>query len=301
MKLRPHLRLAWLCLILLAQSIPPFVAAEESKLPPGAKVHRDLAYVTNGHERQKLDLYVPAVPKGPLLVVIHGGGWMQGSKDKPEGLPMLMHGYSVANINYRLSHHAIFPAQIEDCKSAIRWLRAHAAEYGYHPKHVGAWGGSAGGHLVAMLAATGNVEDFDVGENLDQSSAIQCGVDVFGPADLVDWTPPSKNPIIQTTGPESVLVKLLGGTAAEKPELAKRASPLTWVTKDCAPLYILHGTVDQLVGLEQSQKLEAKMKAAGVEVTLDVVEGAGHGGPKFGEGGRLLKLLDFLNGHLMPN
>jgi dipeptidyl aminopeptidase/acylaminoacyl peptidase len=151
-----------------------------------------------------------------------------------------------------------------------------------------------------MLAATGSVKDFDVGENLDQSSAIQCGVDVFGPADLVNWTPPSSNPIIQTTGPESVLVKLLGGTAAEKPELAKRASPVTWVTKDCAPLYIMHGTVDQLVGLDQSQKLEAKMKAAGVEVILDVVEGAGHGGVQFFQEGRPQRLLDFLGKHLMP-
>jgi acetyl esterase/lipase len=287
-------------LILAAQATPVFLSAEQPNLPPGAKALRDLSYVTNGHERQKLDLYLPAKPKGPLLVVIHGGGWTQGSKDKSEGLPLLLQGYAVANINYRLSQHAIFPAQVEDCKSAVRWLRAHASEHGYDPKRIGAWGGSAGGHLVAMLAATGHVKDFDVGENLDQSSAIQCGVDVFGPADLVDWIPPSALPMIQPTGPESVLVKLLGGTAKEKPELAKRASPITWVTKDCAPLYILHGTVDQLVGLDQSQKLEAKMKAAGVEVTLDVVEGAGHGGPKFGEGGRLLKLLEFLNGHLMP-
>jgi acetyl esterase/lipase len=302
MKTFPLTRRSFLCLPALAATFLAVAPAyaEPPKLPPGAKALRDLAYVTNGHERQKLDLYLPATPKGPLLVVIHGGGWMQGSKEKAEGLPMLRQGYAVANLNYRLSQHAIFPAQIEDCKGAIRWLRAHAAEYGYDPKHVGAWGGSAGGHLTALLAATGHVKDFDVGENLDQSSAIQCGVDVFGPADLVDWTPPSKNPIIQTTGPESVIVKLLGGTAAEKPELAKRASPVTWVTKDCAPLFIMHGTIDQLVGLEQSQKLEAKLKAAGVAVTLDVVEGAGHGGPQYFTGDRPQRLLDFLNGHLMP-
>jgi acetyl esterase/lipase len=302
MNARPLFQLAHLCLLLVSPLLLCWAHAEEARvrLPPGAKAHRDLAYVTNGHERQKLDLYVPAKSTGPLLVVIHGGGWTQGSKDKAEGLPMLAQGYAVANINYRLSQHAIFPAQIEDCKSAVRWLRARAKEYGYDPNRIGAWGGSAGGHLVAMLATTGHVKDFDVGENLDQSSAIQCGVDVFGPADLVDWTPPSSLPIIQATGPESVLVKLLGGTAAEKPELAKRASPVTWVTKDCAPLYIMHGTVDQLVGLEQSQKLEAKMKSAGVEVTLDVVQGAGHGGAQFLLEGRAQKLLDFLNRHLMP-
>lgn len=269
-------------------------------MPAGAKALRDVPYVTNGHELQKLDLYLPAMPKGPLLVVIHGGGWVGGSKNKPEGLPMLAQGYAVANLDYRLSQHALFPAQIEDCKAAVRWLRAHAKEYGYDAQRVGAWGASAGGHLVAMLAATGTVKDFDVGENLDQSSAIQCGVDVFGPADLVDWKAPSANPAIQPTGPESLLVKLLGGTAAEKPELAKRASPVTWVTKDCAPLFIMHGTIDQLVGLDQSQKLEAKLKSAGVEVTLDVVEGAGHGYGPFFAGDRPKRLLDFLNGHLMP-
>ena len=289
-----------LCLLFAALIIVSKSQAEPPKLPPGFKALRDLAYVTGGHERQKLDLYLPPAPKGPLLVVIHGGGWIGGSKDKAEGLPMLAQGYAVANLDYRLSQHAIFPAQIEDCKSAIRWLRAHAAEYGYDPKCVGVWGGSAGGHLTAMLAATGNVKDFDVGENLDQSSAIQCGVDVFGPTDLVDWTPPSPNPLVQTTGAESLLVRLLGGTAAEKPELAKRASPVTWVTKDCAPLFIMHGTVDPLVGLDQSQKLEAKMKAVGVEVTLDVVEGAGHGDGPFFAGDRPQRLLSFLNGHLMP-
>jgi acetyl esterase/lipase len=301
MKSRPFLRLSHLCLLLAtAVLLPAWCRADEPKLPAGARALRDLPYVTNCHEMQKLDLYLPAVPKGPLLVMIHGGGWIGGSKDKPEGLPMLAQGYAVANLNYRLSQHAIFPAQIEDCKAAIRWLRAHAAEYGYDPKRIGAWGASAGGHLVAMLAATGTVKDFDVGENLDQSSAIQCGVDVFGPADLVNWKAPSANPAIQPTGPESLLVKLLGGTAEEKPELAKRASPVTWVTKDCAPLFIMHGTIDQLVGLDQSQKLEAKLKSAGVEVTLDVVEGAGHGGGQYFSGDRPQRLLGFLNGHLMP-
>jgi acetyl esterase/lipase len=287
-------------LLAAAALLPAWCPADEPKLPPGAKVLRDLLYVTGGHEHQKLDLYLPAEPKGPLLVLIHGGGWVGGSKDKAEGLPMLKLGYSIANINYRLSQDAKFPAQIEDCKAAVRWLRAHAKEYGYDAQRVGAWGASAGGHLVAMLAATGNVKDFDVGENLDQSSAILCAVDVFGPADLVNWTPPSANPAIQPTGPESLLVKLLGGPAAEKPELAKRASPVTWVTKDCAPLFIMHGTIDQLVGLEQSQKLEAKLKSVGVEVTLDVVEGAGHGNGPFFSGDRPQRLLDFLNGHLMP-
>lgn len=286
--------------LLIALAMPACGRAEEQKLPGGAKVLRDLPYVTNAHERQKLDLYLPAKSNGALLVLIHGGGWVQGSKDKVAGIPLLGLGYTLASINYRLSQHAIFPAQIEDCKAAVRWLRAHASEHGYDPKRIGAWGGSAGGHLVALLAATGTVHDFDVGENLDQSSALQCGVDVFGPADFPGWKPPSDLAMIQRGGPESILTKLFGGSVDEKMELAKRASPVTWVTKDCAPLFIMHGTVDPLVGLDQSQKLAEKLKAAGVEVTLDVVEGGAHGGPQFLAGDRPKRLVDFLNKHLVP-
>lgn len=275
--------------------------AEAPNLPPGTKVLRDLSYVTNGHEKQKLDLYLPTVLKGPLLVCIHGGAWRAGSKNNTDGIPLLALGYAVAQIEYRFSQDAIFPAQIEDCKSAIRWLRAHAAEYGYDPKHIGAWGGSAGGHLVALLATTGTNHEFDVGGNLDQSSAIQCGVDIFGPTDFPNWKAPSKNPMIQRSGPESCLTQLLGGEMdKDKMDLAKRASPITWVSKDTAPLFIMHGTTDQLVGLEQSQTFHDKLKALGVEVTLDIVEGAGHGGGEFFSGDRPKKLLDFLNGHLLP-
>jgi acetyl esterase/lipase len=214
---------------------------------------------------------------------------------------MLALGYAVANIEYRFSQDAVFPAQIEDCKSAIRWLRAHAADYGYDPAHIGAWGASAGGHLVALLATTGTMREFDVGEHLDQSSAIQCGVDVFGPTDFPNWKAPSTNPMIQRSGPNSCLTQLLGGEMDRgKMDLARRASPITWVSKYTAPLFIMHGTKDPLVGLEQSQSFHDKLKASGVEVTLDIVEGAGHGGGEFFAGDRPKRLLNFLNGHLLP-
>jgi acetyl esterase/lipase len=221
-----------------------------------------------------------------------------GDKSQVEGLQLLMHGYCVASLSYRYSNQAIFPAQIEDCKAAIRWLRAHAAEHGYDPQRIAAWGVSAGGHLTAMLATTGNIRDFDVGENLDQSSAIQCGIDFFGPTDLPGFVPPSDLPLVQRTGKDSALVQLLGGPVDEKMELARKASPITWASKESAPLFILHGTVDQLVGLEQSQRLADKYKAAGVEVTLDAIQGAGHGGPQFLADDRPKHLLEFLEGHL---
>jgi len=289
--------LSWICIAVMHASLTACSHAAPS-LPPGAKTFRDLSYVTNGHPRQKLDLYIPETPKGPLLVVIHGGGWIGGSKDRAEGLALLKQGYCVANIEYRFSTDAVFPAQIQDCKSAIRWLRAHAGDYGYDPTRVGAWGASAGGHLAALLATTGKSREFDVGEHLDQSSAIQCGVDAYGPADLPGYQPPSTNALLQRSGKESIFVRLLGGPIDEKAELARKASPVTWASRDSAPLFILHGTADPLVPLEQSQKLTDKLKAAGAEVTLDVVTNGGHGGPEFWTGNRPQRLMDFLKKHL---
>lgn len=292
----------WLSIgVLFAQILfLPAWGVAESPLPEGAKALRDQSYVTNGQARQKLDLYLPAAPKGPVLVWIHGGGWCSQTKSQVEGLAMLGQGYTVASLEYRFSQDAPFPAQIEDCKAAIRWLRAHAKQYGYDPGRIGAWGASAGGHLTALLATTGTIREFDVGDNLDQSSAIQCGVDFFGPTDFPDWKAPSETPLIQRTGAESVIVKLLGGPIDEKIDVARRASPVTWASKLSAPLYILHGTKDPLVGLEQSQHLADKLKASGVEVTLDVIEGGAHGGPQFWADNRPQRLVEFFNRHLLP-
>jgi acetyl esterase/lipase len=273
--------------------------APAQQVPPDARTLLDLAYVTNGHARQKLDLYVPAHPSGPLLVWIHGGGWREGTKSGPPGLALVAKGFTVASVEYRFSQDAIFPAQIEDCKAAIRWLRAHAAEYGYDPQRIGAWGASAGGHLVALLGVTGQVKDFDVGENLDQSSAVQCVIDWFGPADFPAYDPNLAEPSIRRENPDSVLAKLLGGPISQKLDLAKRASPVTWVTKDAAPMLIMQGTKDPLVPLEQSQRLYDKLKAAGADATLEVIEGAGHGGPEFTSPERIKLMMNFVTKHLV--
>jgi len=279
----------------------PLCTRAEPPLPPGAsKVMKDIAYVANGHAQQKLDLYLPLKPGGPLLVYIHGGGWRGGTKKNAQGLPMLGLGYAVASVEYRFSQDAVFPAQIEDCKGAIRWLRAHAAENGFDGKHIGVMGDSAGGHLTALLAATGDTHDFDKGENLDQSSAIQCGIDFYGPTDFPAFEPPSPTPAVQRSGPDSLLTQLFGGEMSDHMDLAKKASPVTWVNKDTAPLFILHGTKDPLVPVSQSKEMEEKLKAANVEVMLDVIEGAGHGGKEFFADGRAERMVEFLNKHLHP-
>jgi len=150
--------------------------ARKSALPEAVRVERNLEYVPGGHERNKLDLYLPAMAEKPLPVVvwIHGGAWRAGSKEGCPAVGLVSRGYAVASINYRLSQHAVFPAQIEDCKAAIRFLRAAAKQYKLDPDHVGVWGASAGGHLVALLGTSGGVKDLEGRRgSLGQSSRVQ--------------------------------------------------------------------------------------------------------------------------------
>lgn len=247
-----------------------------SSLPPGARVFRDMQYVTNGHPRHKLDLYLPASGTNlPLVVWIHGGAWLSGSKQPCPALFLLKDGFAVASINYRLSQHAIFPAQIEDCKAAIRWLRAHAHKYGIDPDRIGVWGASAGGHLAALLGTSGDVAEFDKGDNPDVSSRVQAVCDWFGPTDL---TQISKSPSdVDHDAPESPESRLLGGPVHENKDKAQRANPITYVSKDDPPFLIMHGDKDRLVPLNQSELLAEALKTAGVEVTFHAIKGAGHG------------------------
>ncbi len=258
-------------------------------------MRRDLAYVAGGHERQKLDLYLPAQgARLPLIIWVHGGAWTGGSKESCPALPFLSEGYAVASINYRLSQHAIYPAQIEDCKTAVRWLRANAAKYGIDPHRFGAWGASAGGHLVALLGTTGGVKEFEKGDSLDVSSRVQAVCDWFGPT---DFTQMSRFKIsMEHDAANSSESTLLGGPIQENPARAARANPITFVTQDDPPFLIMHGTEDRLVPFNQSELFHAALKKAGVEVTLHPVKGAGHGfgGPEVMRGVR-----DFFAKHLL--
>jgi acetyl esterase/lipase len=264
------------------------------RLPPGIKVLRDLPYVEGGHERNRLDLYLPEKVEGrlPLIVWIHGGAWMGGSKEGCPAIPFATKGYAVASSNYRLSQHAVFPAQIEDCKAAVRWLRANAAKYSLDPDHIGVWGASAGGHLVAMLGTTGAVKELEgSGGNLDQSSRVQCVVDWFGPSNLLTmggWH----------DGPASPEARLVGGPVQENKEKARKASPIIYVSKDSAPCLIMHGDQDKTVPPGQSEELTAALKKVGVEVTFQVIQGNGHGGPGFNSPENRKLIEDFFAKHL---
>ena len=248
--------------------------------PKGTQRLLDISYVTNGHERQKLDLFIPANATNslPVIIWVHGGAWKGGSKENPMGRSYLSRGYAVASINYRLSQHAVFPAQIEDCKAAVRWLRAHAKEYNLDPDRFAAWGASAGGHLVALLGTSGDVKSFDVGENLDFSSRVQAVVDFFGPTDLtlMSKDAPPNGPI-DHDAPDSPESLLIGGPVQANKEKAAKANPITYVSKDAPPFLIMHGDKDNLVPYQQSELLRDALKQHGVPVTLKIVEGAGHG------------------------
>ncbi|MFL5342564.1 MAG: alpha/beta hydrolase fold domain-containing protein [Gemmataceae bacterium] len=270
------------------------VTVAQPKLPDGVKVQRDLEYVPAGHERQKLDLYLPEKAEGPFPVVvwIHGGAWRAGSKSGCPGVFLVGKGFAVASVGYRLSQHAPFPAQIEDCKTAIRWLRANAKTYNLDPGHIGVWGASAGGHLVALLGTAGNIKELEGKGNNDQSSKVQCVLDWFGPTDFRSLPDQLQN------DPKSVIAQLLGGPPSQEKEKTVLASPVAHVTKDCPPFLIMHGDKDPTVQLSQSKELEAALKKAGVPVTLVVLEGAGHGGPQFSTEESRKRVDDFFSQYL---
>jgi acetyl esterase/lipase len=286
-------KLGW-CGLIAFLGLTAAARGQQQQVPEGVKVQKDLEYVAGGHERQKLDLYLPEKAEKPLPVIvwIHGGGWQAGNKNNPPALPLTARGYAVASINYRLSQHAQFPAQIEDCKAAIRWLRANAKKYNLDPDHVGVMGASAGGHLVALLGTTGNVKKLEgKGGHSDQSSRVQAVVDLFGPT---DFTKMGGN----HDKPTSAEARLLGGPVQENKDKSAKANPITYVSKESAPFLILHGDKDPTVPYNQSELLEEALKKAGVEVTLVKVEGAGHGGKEFRTEEIQKRIADFFDKHL---
>ncbi|MDD9975713.1 MAG: alpha/beta hydrolase [Candidatus Poribacteria bacterium] len=274
-------------------------AAESMKVPEGVKVYRDIAYVADGHERQKLDLYVPETGENlPLIIWIHGGAWRGGDKKNYIRREYLKAGYAGASLNYRLSQHAIFPAQIEDVKVAVRWLRANAETYRLDPNRFAAWGSSAGGHLVAMLGTAGDVDEFEVGENLEVSSRVQAVVDYFGPTDFLQMDAQSLPDGLVHDAPDSPESQLVGGPIQEHKDRVAKANPITYVSEDDSPFLIIHGDRDKLVPYQQSVLLKDALEKVGVPVTFYKVEGGGHGwfrDPKVPE---LTKA--FLEQHLKP-
>ena len=262
------------------------------------KVIKDVEFAVIQGQSLKLDLYLPDKPKGSGLVVwIHGGGWHKGSKEKCFITWLPQHGYTVVSISYRLSSVAKFPAQLHDCKGAVRWLRTNAEKYGYNPKKIFVAGASAGGHLTALMATTSGHKLLEgkVGGNLDRSSSVQGAIDYYGPTDFIlrSKTQPSR-----ANEKGSVVYELLGGGAHEKVAAAKLASACYHVSKDDPPLLVFHGTKDRTVLLDQSQAIATAYKKAGLPIKLHIIEGASHGGNSFYSGENAKRLLEFLKSRI---
>ena len=242
------------------------------------------------------------VQNKPVVVWIPGGGFRGVDKNLmvPEMQFLAEAGFIVASIYYRSSAEAIFPAQIIDVKSAIRFLRANAERYSIDPDKIGVTGRSAGGHLTALACM--NPPGYDEGDNLEFSSDVQCGVDYFGPVDLLEAFKSVRDSIKPgsrwKTIEESHEGTLIGGTDETKPELTREASPVLRVNDRSAPLLILHGEADPLVSYSQSVTMHDNMIAAGKQCDLYLLEGAGHGTDEFWQDSTKLLVTAFFDKHL---
>ncbi len=254
----------------LAAALFPLLAAQPAQPPPtlpeGVRAERNLVYARTPQKELLLDLYLPAgATPLPVILWVHGGAWRSGSKEPCPAVRQSGRGYAVACISYRLSQEALFPAQIEDVKAAVGWLRANAAKHNLDANRIGAWGASAGGHLVALLGSSAD----------DPATRVQAVVDFFGPTDFLRMRDfPGK---MDHDAPDSPESRLIGGAIQQNKEKVARANPITYVSRDDPPFLIMHGDQDPLVPLNQSELLHTALTKAGVESTLHVVKGAGHG------------------------
>lgn len=294
-----------LCLGVLSFAPNPVLAQEKKtqkkaagpKLPDGVKKLADLTYKQAGDVALKLDLYLPEKTEGklPVVVWIHGGGWNKGSKDRCPAVWLVTNGFAVASVQYRLSTEAQWPAQMDDCRDAIRWLRDNAKQHQLDAKHIGVWGSSAGGHLVALMGT------LDLPKDEKTSARVQAVCDWFGPSDLL--TMPAN--VVGNGRSEEDVAKsngaiLLGAPIYKVPDTAKLASALHQVSKGDAPFLIMHGDADPQVPLAQSTRLHDKLKEAGVPSELAIIKGGGHGGPLFNTPEVQAQIFKFFERELKP-
>lgn len=225
-----------------------------------------------------LDMLYPSplpVDPAPAIIYLHGGGWAEGERSTglyPWLNPLLAsHGFITVSVDYRLSRFASFPAQIYDVKAAVRWLRANAEQYHIHPERIGAWGDSAGGHLVSLLGVTGDLPELEGNYGSSgYSSRIQAVITRCAPYDFLS---PGGELINDAPSP---VTQLFAGTVSEREELMRLASPIYHVRPGLPPFQIVHGTLDETVPFAQSRKFTAALKAAGNEVDFLTIPGAYH-------------------------
>jgi acetyl esterase/lipase len=302
---------------------PPLAAEMFADVSGVSRKWLDIPYASVS-PAQRLDLYLPAEGDGPfpVLLRIHGGAFEMGDKRDIQFLPFLRgveRGYAVASVNYRLSGEALFPAAVRDVKAAVRWLRANATRYSLDPVRIAASGESAGGYLAAMVAVTAEVDTFDDASlgNAGYPSGVQAAVDWFGPIDFFTMDEqrdanglglPDLGPGAGAAAgagssgpPSSPETKFLGAPIAEVPDLVRAANPATYVHAGMPPILIQHGRFDPLVPFQQSVEfVKAIEERAGAgRYELDILEGAGHGGPEFETDANMDRMFGFVDRFLL--
>ncbi|MCU7496484.1 MAG: alpha/beta hydrolase fold domain-containing protein [Ignavibacteria bacterium] len=303
MKPTPGFLFYTICLCIVSFSFGSTIKAQK---PDFANVE----YAKVNGKSLKLDIYLPKSSKGkiPLVVWIHGGGWKYGNKSSAftAAALLLSKGYAVAGINYRLSQDSVFPAQLNDCKAAIRFLRANAHRYNFDPEKIGVWGSSAGGHLASLLGTTGGIMtsvsgnimmnmEGNVGSFFEVSSRVQAVCDFYGPTDFLRMDGYHLSP----RSNESLLV---GGALKKNPDRCMLANPVRYVSPDDPPFFIAHGTKDPVVPFNQSELLNKALRQAfsgnRKEVVFYPVKDAIHGGNAFNSDALLKRVLAFFERNL---
>jgi len=281
--------------IAFTQSSNPVI----SLFPKGTILHPNIPYNNDTLAKHLLDVYLPPNVKGkvPLIVFIHGGGWLVNDKYadidymKNTVAEIVKSGFALASIDYRFATQATFPAQIQDCNRAVSFLYDHAEKYGFDKERFAVMGFSAGGHLASLQGLSNNnkIEDFFV-PNSSQNFSFKAVVDFYGPSELTSLKS-SEDP----KAPEAIL---LGASPIARPDLAKIGSPVTYIDKNDPPFLIIHGEKDDVVWNRQSKLLSGWLTAAGVENELIIVSGAPHFGEMFDVDTIRTKVIAFLKKHL---
>ena len=278
---------------------PPSPSQIQARMPKGTIIHGNIPYNNDTLKKHLLDIYLPVNAKGsvPLVIFIHGGGWLGNDKYADMSyMPntinaMLDNGFAVASIDYRFATQAVFPAILQDCNKAVSFLYNNADKYNLDKNKIAVMGFSAGGHLASLMGTSQNNKVTDLYfPNTYRPFQYKAVVDFYGPTDLV-LLPGNED----AKSPEALLI---GATPLERPDLAKAASPITYIDKNDPPFLIFHGEKDNIVSNKQSKLFSAWLKYYGVQHELTIVKDAPHYGTMYDVEEIRVKVIDFLKVNL---